>query len=161
MSDPVTNPEPPQSKAPRWMKITLVISLATNLLIVGVVAGAVLSKEGRPEARKGGAGANMITEALPKEEHRALRRDVRRTLRATPGLREALQSEIAALADLMRAPDYTAEAVEAQLMQIQSRMMGPLSVARGLLAERLAGFDEAERAAYAARLEELLEEKRK
>ena len=164
MTDPVAHPDAKTYRAPRWMKVTLVISLAVNLLIVGAVAGAVLTKGDPPGARKGGAGnhgANMVTDALPKEERRALRREVRRTLRARPDLREALHTEIAALADLMRAPDYTAGALEAQLTQIQMRMMGPLSVARSVLAERLTDFNASERASYADRLDRLLNENRR
>lgn len=161
MTDPVTNPDRKTSQAPRWMKITLVISVAANLLIVGVMAGAVLTRGPQPGAPRGQAGhhgANMITQALAKDDRWALRREVRQTLRTRPDLREALHTEMAALAALMRGPDYTTDALEAQLRRIQTPMMGRLSVARGVLAARLAAFDASERAAYAARLDALLTE---
>ncbi|MEL7013209.1 MAG: periplasmic heavy metal sensor [Pseudomonadota bacterium] len=160
MSEPIRPLEPTEYRAPRWMKVTLVISLAANLLVVGAFAGAFLSHSAKADARQmgpRGGPANVISEALPKNERRALGREIRRTLRAEPALRTALRKEITALAELMRAPEYTPEALEAQLMQIQSHMMGPLSIARAAMVEHLASFDEPRRMAYAARLEELLD----
>lgn len=160
MTEPQPDTSPQTGQAPRWMKITLVVSLALNLLIVGAVAGAVVTKGGKSEARRDGPGANMITDALPKDERRMLRRDVRQALRDSPELRGGLRAEIAALADLMRASEFNADALEAQLIEIQSRIMGPLSVARDKLSDRLANLDEAGRSEYADRLDMLLEKKR-
>lgn len=163
MTDPNTHPEPQARAIPRWAKITLVLSLATNLLIIGAVGGVMLSRGDRSEARSDGLrgpDAAMIAQALPKEVRRDLRRDIRQKLRADPALREALLNEISMFSDLMRAAEVTPAAVEAQLQQVQSRMMDPLSVIRAVLAERLARFDAVEKAAYADRLDALLLEKR-
>lgn len=161
MTEPVTTPEPASSQVPRWMKITLVVSLAANLLVVGAVAGAVLTKGGKPDARHGGprgAIANTISDALPKDTRRALGREIRQALRANPEYQDMLYAEIDALSDLMRASDYTTEALEAQLLKIQSQMMGPISLVRDLLAARFDDFTPEERAAYAERLETLLQD---
>ena len=53
MSDPapVQSPEPPR-RSPRWVKILLALSLSLNLLVLGVVVGAVIGfdrKFGGPE----------------------------------------------------------------------------------------------------------------
>ncbi|MEM6483214.1 MAG: periplasmic heavy metal sensor [Pseudomonadota bacterium] len=163
MNDPVSNPDPKTRRAPRWMKITLVVSLAANLLVVGALAGAALNHQGKPQARKDGARgaiANVITDALPKEERRALGREVRRALRSEPEYQESLRAEIMALVDLMQAPDYTAAALEGQLIEIQSQMMGPISVARAALVAHLSSLDAAKRTAYSVRLEELLQDMR-
>lgn len=163
MTDPVNSPAPKTHRAPRWMKMTLVISLAANLLVMGALAGAALNDKGKPHGRKDGprgASANIITDALSKDERRALGREVRQALRAEPELRASLHTEIRALADLMQAPDYTEAALETQLIEIQSEMMGPLSVARTALLAHFSSFDETERRAYAMRLKELLEDMR-
>lgn len=159
-------PDPAKtSSAPRWMKIALVLSLSLNLLIVGAIAGAALSGGGKwhgpPGKPRGGAEANLITDALPEADRRDLRRTLMRAMRSDHERREALRSEMAALADVMRAPDFTPEALEEQLILIQQQMMGRLAVARGILVERLAGFDAAERASYAERLDEALQKNKK
>lgn len=159
MSEPDMSSEPQTQRAPRWMKVTLVISLAVNLLVIGAVIGAGLSHGGKQSPRKHearGEGVNMITDALPKEERRALGKEVRRALRADPQIRDTLRAEIEALASLMRSPDFSVGALEAQLTVIQSGMMGPISIAREHLTDRLASFDENARAEYATRLEGML-----
>lgn len=67
------NAAPPTHRAPRWMWITLVLSLALNLLVVGAVAAAMLHFRGRHDGREARFASYLLS--LPTD-----RRDTLKTL---------------------------------------------------------------------------------
>lgn len=147
-----------QPRAPgRWARILLVASLALNLLIVGAVAGAMLSG-GKWRAGPPGAEAVIgpLTRALDAEDRRAIGREIRRAWRDGELLRgrhdEAFEGLIA---DLTATP-FDPAAVEARLAAIRGVIQERLSLGQALLIERLTAMDPAGRAAYADRLREAM-----
>lgn len=152
------------ARAPRWMKVLLVVSLSLNLLIVGAIGGAVLSGGGKwrgagPGSPVAGGGGGAILRALDEEDKRGLRRAMAMALVSDRQMRRALKAEQQDLVDLLRSDDFTPAALETQLEEVQSRMVARFTLARSLLSQRLVEFDVDKREAYADRLEQLIEKR--
>ena len=68
----------PTTGTPRWMKITLVVSIAINLGIAGVIGGAALRA---PETQRNNLeapeGIAMLARAMPATHQRELREELR------------------------------------------------------------------------------------
>ncbi|MEO1919533.1 MAG: periplasmic heavy metal sensor [Paracoccaceae bacterium] len=68
----------PQTSTPRWIKIALILSLAINLGVVGILGGAALRA---PEARRNNVeapeGVAMLARAMPQSHQRELRENLR------------------------------------------------------------------------------------
>ncbi len=152
-------PLDPRPRAPRWMRWTLIASLALNLAVLGLVVGAAVNHMSGdsprpPSVRSLDLGA--YSAALSPEDRRALRE----TFRAEwPGLRQMRTSQAettAAILTALRADPFDAAAVRARLADQQTRMAEGLNLGQRLLLERLEAMTPAERAAFADRLEERL-----
>ena len=142
-----------------WMRIVLVLSLALNLLIAGVVAGALLrgplhDPDRRPALADLGFGP--FVEALPRRERIAVARDLRREAGAFRENRAELRRQFGRLVELLKAEPYDAGAVEELVARQQTKLMERQSLGRKILLQRLAEMAPAERAAYADRLAQLL-----
>lgn len=144
-------PSPPRS--PLWLRLTLIGSLTLNLLVVGIVAGAVIRGPflaGR-DASEGALPLRAIHGALPEGERRALRRDLigkRATFRGSRRELRALRADLAtAVAD-----PYDRAAVEAVFARYQAVLRRTEAVAFETVLTRLDGMDAAARAAFAERL---------
>ncbi|KIC42108.1 hypothetical protein RA27_01495 [Ruegeria sp. ANG-R] len=146
MSD---NPVPKR----KWMPILLVASLALNLLIVGVVLGAVLRFKGGDHAAAPPGFGPALYYALPKSDRKALRGELS-NLRGKGSHRR--KQDFSALSQALKVVPFNPAAVEALLDQ-QSKATADLQAAlhRQWLAQISAMSDE-ERAVYADRLEEVV-----
>ena len=150
-------PTPPR-RTPRWIKITLVLSLAANLLIAGMVVGAVLSRGGKPDVLRAAQdareiGAGPFVGALDADDRRALLRDLRDradTLRQT---REDLKARLELLLVTLRAPDFDANAFAAILAEQRGVAVSRQEFGERLLVARLSQMSATDRAAFADRLE--------
>lgn len=152
------------AKTPRWMKILFVASLSLNLLIIGAVGGAALSGGGKwrgpgPEARASAAGGGAIIKALSREDKRKLRRAMAVALVSDRQIRQSLKAEQREFVEMMRGDTVTPEMVDAQLQDVQSKMVAHFTVARTLLSQRFAEMDDQARSEYADRLEQLIEKR--
>ena len=139
----------------RWL---LIASLSVNLLVIGAVAGAVFS--GGPRS-KGPPGERMISapyvSAFSKTDRRALRDEMRKTLPKRRAALAANKADYSAFLEQLRAPVF--DAAEARrVMEAQMRRASDVTtLGRKLAIERIAAMPDAERAAYADRLENKLE----
>lgn len=153
---------PEQGRPGRGWRIALIVSLALNLLVAGVIGGWVLRHGIGPQrthmphfARLAQLGG-PLTHALDAEGRAA----VAARLRAERGTREARQAALregltALLADL-RAEPFDPNAVAARLDAQRAQVAGRFEAGHAALVAHLAGMNAAERAAYADRLEEKL-----
>jgi len=140
------------AEAPRrsWLRWALVASLGLNLIFVGLVAGALIKGPPAPPL----PGISQYVRALPE----AKRRDLGRSLRASrpdwPGMREAWHARRRALAAALTAEPFDPAAV-AVLLEEDRGLAGELA-SRGtsLLLAEIERMSPAERAAYAAALEQ-------
>lgn len=155
MADP--NATPPSS--PRWIRLVLIASIALNLLVLGIVGGAILSPDG-PRAQRAEANERIASvpflRALDSKERRDLIRSIRNQpapMRATDGgPRQATE----AILVLIRSDPFDATALSEALES--QRRMGQERQLRGerALIQTLSEMSPEERGAYADRLEEAI-----
>lgn len=148
--DPVT--APPAPAAPRWMRVALVVSLALNLLVAGVLIGMAL--RGTPP---GGPSRDIaigpFAAAFAPEDREALRRAfIARSL--GEGGRRERREDMRALLGALRAEPFDAEAAHDVFLRLSARMKGRLDTGFALIEERIAAMPGAERQAFADRLEQ-------
>lgn len=141
-------------KAGRGMKIALILSLTLNLLIFGVMGGAMLAHGGRDDPRRvRDVGFGPYTEALSPEDRKALRDAF---IKAVPDFRagrEEARADVAKLAEAIRAEPYDRAAVEAVFASQAERIEARLTIGRNLLLDRLDAMAPEARAALAGRIE--------
>ena len=151
-----TEPQTPAaSRTPVWVRVVLVLSLGLNLLVVGLVAGAVLIGGGPREVARE-AGVNPFIAALPSDQRRAVFGDIRREAGSGRRSHSELRSRFEALLTEIRAEEFDAAAVEALLEEQRSAGTARQEAGERLLIARLSQMTQAERVAYADRLEETL-----
>ncbi|MFQ1701758.1 periplasmic heavy metal sensor [Loktanella agnita] len=135
----------------RLTRVVLVISLALNLAVVGLVAGAAISgRFGDGPPRNYDFGLGPIARALEPDERRAIGAAMRRddSLRGM-NMRARMRDTLAAL----RAEPFDRVAVQA-LIEEQNARMGQLQrAAQAALLDQIAEMDPARRAAFADQLE--------
>ncbi|CUJ87101.1 hypothetical protein RUE5091_00561 [Ruegeria denitrificans] len=140
----------------RWVTVLLSVSLALNLLVAGVALGTAYRVKGGYQGKAPPGFAPTLYRALPKEERKALRGEL--SVRHVKGARKRSQ-DFAALEAALRAEPFNPETVKA-LLQQQARAMAEL---QGALQDewlaRITGMTDAERQAYADRLQEVVKRK--
>lgn len=152
-------PAPQKSKF-HWSRVLLVLSLAMNLAVIGIVAGAALGQD-----RDGGRlhtlqsrdiGYGPFVAALSEGE----RRDLGRDLRAAPGperiSRAALRREFETMLAALRAEPFDGAAFEALLDDKRLTLIERQKVGQDAFVARINAMSEADRAAFADRLEKLV-----
>jgi uncharacterized membrane protein len=133
-----------------WLKWALVASLAVNLAVLGLVAGALI--KGPPPAPWPGIALWHYARALPDPYRHDLGQALRANRRAWMAPRDALRRQRDALAAALAAEPYAPEAV-AEVLTREAALTGELS-SRGaaLLLAQIERMSPEERAAYAAAL---------
>ena len=146
------------SKTPAWMKAALGVSLALNLAIVGVVAGAVFrhddSDNGVRVLRGRDFGFTPYIQAMDEMHRRDLGRQF---LKQSGGLREARLNVRKQFDDILvslRADPFDAEVFEDLISAQQIKLADRQQLGAALVAEKVAQMSEAERLAFAQNLEE-------
>lgn len=149
-------------KAPRiklWLRVVLFVSLALNLAVIGVVAGAIW-RHGDDDKRRG-ARADRVSLAYIRALSDADKRAIRDTMRAKMPDRADRRAQVRdsfdpVLSALRR--DTVDRAVLADLFQAQfSKAEEGQRLARGAMLDRLAAMPASERRAFADRVEQELE----
>ncbi len=166
MTDAVT-PPPAPSRGPdtppnlppaattasgRGLKIALAVSVALNLAVAGVVAGAWM-REGPARGMPRDLSFGPFSEALGPEDRRALRTALLDRAPAFRETREAAQAEFVALLTALRASPFDPAGVQTALAAIEARNAGRLELGRSLIEARITQMSEADRLAFADRLE--------
>lgn len=137
----------------RWLRIALAVSVAINLCVAGVVAGAWL-RDGPP--RGGGVrdvGFGPYAAGLTEDDRAALRRAL---IARGPDLRAArmaMRDDMAAVVAALRADPFDAAAMAAAMERGTTRLAEFAGLGRSLLVEHAAAMTPEARAAFADRLE--------
>jgi uncharacterized membrane protein len=147
---PVTPvPAPP---AFRGLKIALALSVALNLAVAGLAAGAWL-RDGPQKGMPRDLSFGPFSEALDDSDRRALRKAlVARAGEFRTG-REAAKAEFMTLVATLRATPFDPAAMKTALAAIEARNAERLALGRSLIEARLVAMTDAERLAFADRLE--------
>ncbi|WP_157971199.1 periplasmic heavy metal sensor [Pseudogemmobacter bohemicus] len=168
MTDPET--AVPQARTRGWVRALLALSLAGNLAIAGLFAGAWLGAwsdtgaSGRSEEHGSGRrdnGLGPLATAMRGEDWRAMREA---WVSRNPDLKrghEQLLADYDPLMAALRAEPFDAKAMQAALVTISENNSRRLVSASEVIGAYLATLNETERRAYAARLEKALQPKKK
>ena len=143
---------PTASGGSRWITIALAASVALNLAVAGLAAGAWL-REGPGRGMPRDMSFGPFTEALSESDRKELRRALGKH---APGFREnrqEMRADLARLLASLRADPFDPNAAETALSAIARRATDRLVLGRELLAGRILAMSDAERKSFADRLE--------
>ena len=153
MREPIDRP-----KRRIWLRALFAVSLALNLLVVGLATGAVLRHGGLRDGAEGrrpppSLGAVMYR-ALPRDERHALREA---SVEGGDGARVKASrgDSVARMVSLLRAPDFDDVAVSQILAEERMRREDWADRAESNLMRVVAGMSAAERQAFADRMEDV------
>lgn len=137
----------------RWMPVFLVVSLALNLLVVGVAVGTVLRLKGGDHAKAPPGFGPALYRALPKDDRKAMRGEL-------AGLHKkgskGRAQDFEALSQALRATPFNPVAVQV-LLQQQAQATADLQQAlQTQWLARVTAMSDDERQAYADRLQEVV-----
>ncbi len=156
MSD--VQPVGSQVKSAKGLRITLAVSVAINLAVAGLVAGAAF--------KHGGAGGRMemgrelgfgpFSEALGRDDRRALREAFLAKAPEMRDIRRQRGADAQALLAALRADPFAPDALSAIMEAQQRRMENQLQLGQELLRDFLISMTPEARLAFAGRLEQRL-----
>ncbi len=145
---------------PRRGSLWLFASLMVNMLLVGLVAGHLLSGQGgRADARKGPPPpgeaqiARSLVMTLDAADRPAMRKALREAMGANRGSVRQMREARAALSSALRAEPYDAGAVVAAFEQLRSEELRFKTAFQQALATQLETLTPQQRQALAERLE--------
>ena len=144
-------------KTPRnWTRILLVVSLALNLAIVGIVAGAMFSDGPKNGSQRFDLSVGPLTRAMEPDQRDSLRAALRDSGAFQRADRAAIRSDMNALVATLRAADFDADAFRAALTRQRARLQNAQDAALDAVTQSVSDMSAPERAAFADRLEEQL-----
>lgn len=150
----------PGKRRLRWGPVALAVSLAFNLLFVGLVGGTALNRarddRHRPPERGELLNYGPYTSALTTEDRLELRQALIGEAGVLREIRREVRRDFNRLLDALRAQPYDPEAANAILEMQQARVQRQIKLVSVVLLEHLAGMSDAERLAFADRLEKVL-----
>ncbi|MCK0150650.1 periplasmic heavy metal sensor [Marivita sp. S6314] len=141
------------AKTPLWMRIVLFSSLALNLLVVGLVVGAIAT--GGPERRAGGKPrdvGSVFTRALDADDRAALRRDFVAQFQRPDRDRRPVLTDLETALETLRATPFDEAAFLSAMAEQSDRRAARDAFGRQALAASIAAMSDADRAAYADRV---------
>lgn len=139
-------------RAGRKLRIALFASLALNLAVIGVVAGASFDRYHRPPPPSP-TNFGPYGEALTKEQRRAIYREFVRQAPEMRDMRNRFREDLTRVAGLMQQPDYDAATVARIFEEQDARMQRTFKLGHRLLIERIQAMSPDERRAFAERLQ--------
>jgi len=154
----MVDPHPATSPKPRRLwKVVLVLSLALNLAVAGLVTGAVLSgKVGDRPPRSFDFGIGPVAQSLSPRE----RREVGRVLRQAGVLRDVNpRGRIAEMITVLEAEPFDADAMREIFAQQGADLARVQVTVQGAMLEMFSGMSPARRAEVAAALAAELEQR--
>jgi uncharacterized membrane protein len=151
MTDPVTS-APKPAPTSRGVKIALAVSVALNLAVAGLAAGAWLR-----DGPRGGMPRDMsfgpFSEALDDADRKSIRRSLLERVGEFREQRQAAKAEFETLLVTLRAEPFDPAAMKSALAAIEARNSQRLELGRTLIETRLIEMSPEARRAFADRLE--------
>lgn len=147
--------ETPVTGMSRGMRWLLIVSLALNLAVLGMIGSWWLTwgphhRHQMPRMEQVGG---PLTRALVHEDRRAIGRALRAAYRQEGDTRGVQRARFDEMIAALRAEPFDAEAVAAQMAAQRATLQERLNLGQTLLLERLSAMEPEARAAYAERLE--------
>lgn len=139
-----------------WMKYVLIVSLGVNLVVAGMMGGAVL-RGGPPERMRveneiSALGLRIYARALDGPSRKALGAAIRVRRSEFPSGREVFLAHKKAMASAISADPYDSAAVAAELSRQAGVVTSNVTMGHSLLLERLDAMSPAQRQDMAEKL---------
>ena len=155
---------PDQIPKPRMStrtRVLLAVSLGLNLLVIGIVVGASTNHgKWRHDGPRGAISGGPLTQALSPQDRRAIRRAIRAEQPEMVDARAARAAGMdAVLAEMRRVP-FDPAALAGEIDASRAGMRAQIELGQAMLVKRLADMSDAERAAFADRIEEIRRHRR-
>ena len=139
-----------------WTRALLIGSVALNLLFVGVVVGAGVSRTHGPDRGARDLGFGIIGEALSPEDQRALRRAALRQTAALREMRGQGKADAERLFEALRADPFAPEALSEALRTLAAGLTLRQDFGEALLRARIEEMTPEQRRGFADRLENVM-----
>lgn len=156
--DPAGTPLAAPTPSGRWLRIALAISLAINLGVAGVMAGAMFRnhKYNQDGMAARDLGFGPFTEALSKEDRGALRRAFLTKVPEMRDGRRAMRLDFSALLGQLRAVPFDAAGLREVFDRQNARNTERLQLGQDLIFDLVVGMTDDARQGFADRLEDEL-----
>jgi uncharacterized membrane protein len=151
-----TTPTPPLPPAPRrsWCRVVLIVSLALNLLVAGVVAGGLLGGAHRPQRLIiSDISLGTFTQALSPEDREALRVAAEAESLGLREMHRAANEDFSRLIAALSAEPWDEPGARAAIASYGVRSQDRLRAGERLLLDRLRSMGPKARRDFAGRLE--------
>lgn len=145
----------------RGMRIILIASLAVNVVVLGLIIGAVFGHSRDDDRRRPSINLPPHVRALDWEHRREIGKAIRRAYREDGLGARTERSQLELMAVAIEANPFdraTLEAAQVELENVMSRRVGR---AREIWLDHVEGMTDEERAAYADRLRHSLTKKKR
>jgi len=142
-----------------WLRVVFGLSLALNLLVVGVVVGSALKwggKEHGPGARMEQMGG-PLTRALSHRDRREIGHEMRQEFGKARGAQAERRAALEAMVADLRAERFDREAIAGHFARQRAVLNERMAFGQGLMLERIEQMSAEDRAAFADRLEQGLD----
>ena len=142
----------------RWIKVIFALSLALNLIIVGLVAGAAfrIKRFGPPPHVTMEGPGSPVLRALDMEDRREVGRSIRKSYRDIAPSSEAEKARYQQIVDLIAADPLDLEAIGQASMALDDRISQRRLIAREAWLDKVASMPLDARKAYADRIRAIL-----
>lgn len=144
----------PVTRTPVWLRIVLFVSLALNLMVVGIIAGHVLRDAPPRKVPRVDRIEGPMTFALSHEDRRAIGRALRDEYRQNRPTRQQMMQEYKGMVTALRADPFRPEQLEEAFQRQRNAANDRVEVGQRLLMDHLKSMSAEERHAFADRLEE-------
>jgi len=163
MTDASIPPQPPLPPAPsrRGLKIALAVSVALNLAVAGMVAGAWIKGGGPGRGMPHDLSFGPFDEAFSADDRMAMRRALMDHASDFRASTKAAKAEFETLLAALRASPFDPAALQSALAAVEARTAGRLELGRELIENRIAQMSDTDRLAFAERLEAGLRHKKR
>ena len=152
-------PVSPKGRSRFWIRATLFVSLALNVLVIGLVVGAIGLK-GRPDRdgspRLRDAGLGPIGAVLTRQQQRELRGELKAKSGELRQNRAQMRSDLERLLTALRSADFDPEIVSEILAAQRQNAIGRSEIGHQVLIDAMVAATPEERSAMADRLERAL-----
>lgn len=143
-------------KSSRFRKGLLVLSLAMNLIFIGVVAGMFVFGHAKGPSQRFDLTAGPMTRAMDNEHRAALRQALHDSGVFRREDRARLRADAASLLDVIRAETFDSTVFRATLDRRRARLNQGQMAVLDALTQQVSEMSAAERGEFADRLEEQL-----
>jgi uncharacterized membrane protein len=141
-----------------WARLLLLVSLAANLLVIGIILGALIGRDGgdRRHGPPRDLASTVYLRALP-DDQRAAFEDALAESRAERATRRAkIAAELAATLDVLRTEPFVPARLTERIAHQRGAIADRSNIGDQLFVERIAAMTAAQRQDYADALERML-----